>query len=421
MPNSETPDDLETDETIEDPTEDAPTPRIDEVVEQSDDDTAEEDAPSADQSLRYSGVDFDVEGLVRRLNRGELIVPTFDPDGHQDTGFEGFQRRFVWPKGQMDRFIDSLLLGYPVPGIFLVELPNRRYLVLDGQQRLKTLQSFFRGRYGFGDEERVFRLTSVSRPFIGRTYESLEGADRRLLENTFISATIIVPRDAGGRDAVYRLFERINSSGIKLQPQEIRVALFTGETIRFIRDLNSEPSWRELFGRRHSRLKDHELILRYLALMECAEALREHGWSVEAARTAEQARGVEPAASRVYRPAMSSFLNHYLSRHEDMREIDRAAVTAEFGAVCSVLNAAGGPRVLRPGGRTQINAAHTDALLVGATFAHRAGALTAESVRAAIATLEADEDYMEVISGSTSHTDSVETRLRLATEAFGQE
>jgi hypothetical protein len=65
----------------------------------------------------YSGSDFDIEGLVRRLDRGDIIIPTF---GRSDEGMEtaGFQRRFVWNRTQMDRFIESLLLGYPIP--FLV-------------------------------------------------------------------------------------------------------------------------------------------------------------------------------------------------------------------------------------------------------------------------------------------------------------
>src|SRR5262245_1097640 len=71
-------------------------------------------------SIDYTGSDFDVEGLVRRLQRKDIVIPTF---GHGDETVEvaGFQRDFVWRRAQMDRFIESLLLGYPVPGIFLVQ------------------------------------------------------------------------------------------------------------------------------------------------------------------------------------------------------------------------------------------------------------------------------------------------------------
>jgi hypothetical protein len=76
--------------------------------------------------LSHYGTDFDVHGLVRRLENNDIVIPTFDPDQPTESGLEGFQRRFVWRKPQMDRFIESLLLGYPVPGVFLVEEPNKK-------------------------------------------------------------------------------------------------------------------------------------------------------------------------------------------------------------------------------------------------------------------------------------------------------
>jgi hypothetical protein len=96
--------------------------------------------------ISYSGTDFDVEGLVRRLDRADIVIPTF---GHGDPSLEtaGFQRAFVWRRPQMDRFIESLLLGYPIPGIILVQQGDRRYLVLDGQQRLRTVQDYYRGTH----------------------------------------------------------------------------------------------------------------------------------------------------------------------------------------------------------------------------------------------------------------------------------
>ena len=82
-----------------------------------------EDLEAADETvipITYSGQDFDVDGLVRRLDNGDMIIPRF---GLSDRTVEvdGFQREFVWSKRQMDRFIETLLLEYPVPGIFLVK------------------------------------------------------------------------------------------------------------------------------------------------------------------------------------------------------------------------------------------------------------------------------------------------------------
>ena len=66
------------------------------------------------------GADYPVDGLVKRLNQGDIVVPSFDPMYDESDEVQGFQRRFVWTRPQMDKFVESLLLGLPVPGVFLV-------------------------------------------------------------------------------------------------------------------------------------------------------------------------------------------------------------------------------------------------------------------------------------------------------------
>ena len=84
------------------------------------------------------GVDFDVEGLVRRINEDDIFVPDF-------------QRGFVWSFKQASPFIESLLLGPPMPGIFLTTEPiTEKLMVIDGQQRLKTLQYYYSGKFREG-------------------------------------------------------------------------------------------------------------------------------------------------------------------------------------------------------------------------------------------------------------------------------
>jgi hypothetical protein len=399
------------DEDLPDPTEEEQAP-LDETVEDVDADVPDDEVPTAQQTLRYYGVDFDVEGLVRRFGRGDLLVPSFDPAAHTEGELEGFQRRFVWPKKQMDRFVESLLLGYPVPGIFLVEQPNRRFLVLDGQQRLRTLYAFYEGRYGNPGNEKLFQLDFVTKELQKLTYKTLPEADKRLLDTTILQSTIVVPQSGGGMESVYRVFERINSSGIKLQPQEIRVALFAGPMIRLLRDLNGMASWRQLFGPPHSRLKDHELILRFLALLESTQQLQKHDWNREAARAED------PAGAAVYRPAMTTFLNRYLGRHTDLEGIDKDAITTQFEAVTNVLAEAGGRSILRFSGN-QVNAAHTDAVMVGATIAYQEkGELTAADASAALASLLSNKTYRDAVVESTSHLESVTARIREAVTAF---
>ena len=95
-------------------------------------------------SITSYGADYPIDGLVKRIRDGSIYIPSF-------------QRGFVWTLPQASRFIESLLLGLPVPGIFLSkDDATQKLLVIDGQQRLLTLSWFYEGV--FHATERVFAL-----------------------------------------------------------------------------------------------------------------------------------------------------------------------------------------------------------------------------------------------------------------------
>lgn len=180
------------------------------------------EAEESPQEVTFSGQDFDVAGLVRRLNAESMLIPRLGTEDERvDTA--GFQRGFIWNRGQMDRFIESLLLGYPVPAIFLVkQAENNRLLVLDGQQRLVTLQRFYSGVHN----RKPFALSNVASDFKGLTYNTLPEALRFKLDDSYMQATIVAADGSEEvNDAIYQIFERLNSGGTQLTPHEIRVAL----------------------------------------------------------------------------------------------------------------------------------------------------------------------------------------------------
>ena len=79
------------------------------------------------------GADYVVDSLVKRIQSGDIYIPPF-------------QRQFIWTQKQSSRFIESLLLGLPVPGIFLSKDDDtKKLVVIDGQQRLRSLQFFYEG------------------------------------------------------------------------------------------------------------------------------------------------------------------------------------------------------------------------------------------------------------------------------------
>ena len=344
--------------------------------------TENESAPVA---VTFSTQDFDVSGLVQRLNKESLLIPSFGT-GDDRIMTAGFQRGFVWNKAQMDRFIESLLLGYPVPGIFFVkQTVDNRMLVLDGQQRLVTLQRFYEGLHA----GREFTLENVGKDFKGLTYKSMDERLRFKLDDSYLQATIVA---ADGSDevneAVYQIFERLNAGGTQLTPHEIRVALYAGDFIAYLEGLNQNAPWRALYGKPSPRIRDQELILRILALEVNGDS---------------------------YARPLKTFLNSFVADH---RAFDSVVSDAGelFQQACDVLAAVGPSALRRPGG-SQVNVAQTEAVFVGLMRAIKAGKAVVD-IQGAVTSLIADDRFILATTRATADKEAVFERVRLAEAAF---
>jgi hypothetical protein len=355
-------------------------------VEVDDLDEVNEVIPTA-YSITSYGADYPVDGLVKRLEQGDILVPLFSiaPEGGQST--VGFQREFVWRKPQCDRFIESLLLGLPVPGIFLVKEATGKHLVLDGQQRLKTLQYFYSGLF----QGREFVLEGVQDKWKGRNYKTLDADDRRRLDDSIIHATIVRQDEpSDDQSSVYLIFERLNSGGIFLQPQEIRVALYHGGFASLLSALNSNENWRRLYGKKSARLKDLELILRFFAL---------HFHSDQ------------------YRRPMKEFLNRYMSSNVQLQKHSEALLRPLFQSTVEAAHKLLGERAFRL--QKTVNAALVDAVLIGvASRLAKGPIIDPGSARAAYEAMLKTPDFHTWITRSTADEDFVKKRLDCAKAAF---
>lgn len=334
------------------------------------------------------GADYPVDGLVKRIDDGDIVVPTFDPEVISGIAIRGFQRKLVWGRRQADRFIESLLLGFPVPGIFLVKQPDGVLLVLDGAQRLRTLQSFYKGVFK-GQE---FKLREVQKQWQGLSYNELDSADRRRLDNSIIHATIIKQDEANQEDqaAVYLIFERLNTGGTLLQPQEIRVALYHGPFVESLRKLNDWPAWRELFGPKSAHLKDQELILRAFAMMD---------WHQK------------------YRQPMKEFLNEYMKANQFFGVRSESSCVKVFQESTQLIRKHIGRNAFRL--RKTLNAAVAESILYGVGSALDAGALIKEArLKHAYRSLVSNDQFVAAVTKATANEENVKMRLRLAAAAF---
>ncbi|MEJ5929170.1 DUF262 domain-containing protein [Corynebacterium sp. H128] len=340
------------------------------------------EAPPQEERVTFHTQDYPVDGLVKRLERGTMLIPQFGtPDDKVQSAL--FQRKFVWTKKQMDRFIESLLLGYPVPGIFLVkQAPDNKLLVLDGQQRLETLRRFYSGIHN----GREFRLENVSGDFKNLTYRTLPEDYRNQLDDSFLTATIVAATDDDSYEAVYQIFERLNAGGTNLTPHEVRVALFPGELMSRVAELNDNTHWRYLYGNKSTRLRDHELVLRILAL---------------------SFRGA------VYQRPLKSFLNSFTSDFRKNTE-KLEPYFQKFESTAELIRKFIGPEAIRRPGNNQVNAAQAEAIFVSLMRSDSVANL--EDLKEQFESLIHNQLFVQSTTRATADSDAVFSRLQLATE-----
>ncbi|HMP02834.1 MAG TPA: DUF262 domain-containing protein [Gemmatales bacterium] len=351
-------------------------PRVDDAADIEDDES--------DGGLRFSiasyGADYPVDALVKRLKSQAIEVPRF-------------QRGFVWTLPQSSRFIESLLLGLPVPAVFLSKhAESQRLLVIDGQQRLTSLKYFYEGVFRGGAIGKEFQLRGVSRDLEGKTYDTLSEEDRRRLDDSLLHAIIVNQVDPqDDQTGLYSIFERINTGGTPLQPQEIRACIYEGSFIKLLKELAANSDWVSLYGAASTRAKDQEMILRFLALHFVGDK---------------------------YEPPMKHFLNRFVASNRELEPFNEAAIKKAFEPVVKLANAHIGPKAFRP--VRNLNAALLDCVLVGLAWRLDKGPVTRpEELGPALDGIMKSPQFIDAYTSGTTGEAKVKKRIELASEAFG--
>jgi hypothetical protein len=330
--------------------------------------------------FRYSitsyGADYPIDSLVQRLKRGDIFIPQF-------------QRDYVWNVRQASRFIETLLLGLPVPEIFLArEEDSGCLLVIDGQQRMRTIQYYYDGI--FGPTKRAFELTKVQPQYVGKSYTTLAIEDRRRLDDTILHATVVRQEEpSDDKSSIYHIFEKINTGGTQLQPQEIRACIYHGPFIDLISSLNDNQAWREIYGPISPRMRDRELISRFLSLLFDRDK---------------------------YRRPMKDFLNVFIGRNRYLTRYPAEMCTSSFVISIEKIWEAIGTTAFRP--RKALNAAVFDAVMVGLTKRLEISGISTEELRQKYAHLLQDKVFTEASERATADEESVRTRIERAITIF---
>lgn len=208
-------------------------------------------------NIQSWGADPSVRELISQYEDGDIIKPEL-------------QRNYVWDKKEASRFIESLLLGLPIPSIFLANMAEDKRLIIDGYQRLTTLVDYIsKGTWKDTDEPfRLYNSPLINERWRNKTYKELTESDKRRLRLYSIHAIIFEQKTPNNDSGLYQVFERINTSGKTLNAQEIRNCVYQGDMNTLLFSLNKNEKWRKLYGnvRPDERMLDMELILRFFAM-----------------------------------------------------------------------------------------------------------------------------------------------------------
>lgn len=378
------------------------------------DDYAEEadDIQVEEYDITAAPNDFNILTIFNFLESGAVRIP-------------GFQRNYVWDLGRASKLIESLILGLPVPQVFLYETERNRFLVIDGQQRLMSIYYFIKQRfprkekrtelraifdmYGMIPDDVVhnddyfenFRLklaeTVPNHPnrFKGLSYATL-GAYKTQFELRTIRNVIIKQNSPQNDDSsMYEVFNRLNTGGINLKPQEIRTSMYHSSFYEMLYSVNSLPAWRRVLAYQEPDLhmKDVEVLLRGFAMLIDGEH---------------------------YAPSMVKFLNQFSRKCKAQTEQQNNYLGELFESFLDACAGLPEDAFLNKKNKRFNVALYEAAFAASCEKAFRdkkviAGALSAER----LVNLEKDQEFLNAMLEGTTQTKNVKARLNRARVVLG--
>ena len=356
--------------------------------------------------------DFNVLTIVSFIKSGAVKIP-------------GFQRNYVWDINRASKLIESLILGLPVPQIFLYEEARNKFLVIDGQQRLMSIYYFVSQRFPLKEKRGELRIIfernghipdevlhndnyfsnfNLSLPqklhrqpnkFKGLNYSTL-GDYKTQFELRPIRNVIVKQNSPKGDDSsIYEIFNRLNSGGMNLGSQEIRASLYYSPFYDMLYRINTVPDWRKILHRHDPDLhmKDIELLLRGFAML---------------------IKGNE------YTPSLTKFLNEFSKSCKKYTTEDNAYLERLFHSFLKACSHIPNDAFINKGNR-KFNTALFEAVFAAACNDNfnKKEILSDYLDIAKIEQLKTNKQFQKASQEGTTKTNNVEKRLSIAREIIG--
>lgn len=210
---------------------------------------ADDEIRTRQKDIKYDLRDFTVDYLVEQFNNDFFYIPPY-------------QREFVWNQEKQSRFIESLILGLPIPMMFVADALDGRFEVVDGAQRLQTLEAFL------SDDLQLAKLEHL--PSInGFRFTDMPTSQQRRLKGRALR--LVVLEESTDLELRQEIFNRINTSSERARGSEIRRGTYQGSFMDFIISCARMPLFKSLCPMSDAlrkRREDEELVLRFFAYSE---------------------------------------------------------------------------------------------------------------------------------------------------------
>ncbi|CAB5494925.1 DUF262 domain-containing protein [Bathymodiolus thermophilus thioautotrophic gill symbiont] len=219
-------------------------------IEITDDDIGEKDqgitSPFSVKDIKVTHATVMLPTIINRLKRDEIDTPNYQRNAN------------LWSSNQKSRLIESILLKLPLPVFYFDVSDPEKWMVIDGLQRISTIKAFF--------VKKTLKLKGLEflKDLNGKKSDDLPVGMQRTIEDTMFVAYQIEKQTP--KEVRYSIFNRINTGGLALKPQEIRQALNQkGLGVQFLKDIVGSNVFKEVVAISNKRMAGQELVLRFMA------------------------------------------------------------------------------------------------------------------------------------------------------------
>lgn len=206
--------------------------------------------------IEFYLTEYSVELLANKMNKNEFIVPPY-------------QREYTWEHERKSRFIESLILGLPIPFLFFWEMPDGKLEIVDGSQRLRSIEEFVHGDLRLGQLQSLTALSDFK-------FSELPESRQRKVNNRSIRG--IVLNEHADEQARFDLFERINTGSKIANKAEVRRGALAGPFMELVLELSIHPKFVVLAPVSKKDLDEREreeLVARFFAYSDGLEGYKD--------------------------------------------------------------------------------------------------------------------------------------------------